>query len=835
MRQYQDIKSQYPNVILFFRMGDFYELFLDDAITAAPVMEIALTSRQSKIPMAGIPHHSADIYLTRLLENGYSIAIAEQEPDPLNPRLMCRRVRRVITPGTVVEENLLQSIANNYLMALVQNHDSYGLSFADISTGDFFSFIIKKTIPETRENLLQVFRDQCAKFTPREILLPTELYNEIIPVPEQKRIVAIEDWRGSPSEGRRQVESMYKQNLAGLGYDKSFCISLGAVSLILHYVQKNFPDSNDKFILQAPLFRSIETQFMQLDEYSIRYLDIVHNQNEGGSKRTLYDVLDDCQTNIGKRFLKESLLFPLLSVDDIIKRNIKIEYLVANEKLCAILTKNLKEVSDLERILSRITAGKAAPRDLIAVQKTLEVSLFLSEIFKQHPHFNLADGVYLEVPEELASLCMRIGREVNPEPPAFLPSNTPFIQEGLDERLDKARLAMKADNTWISDFEKSERQKTNMSSLKVKYNKLHGYFIEISRHQAKNLPKEYYRKQTLVGYERFSNEELSNIEVNIREAETIVNKIEQERFNILCQLVISHSTLIKKLTRTIGELDFFLSLANIAFKREWVRPEWIKEDIIEIIDGRHPVIEHYLSAGEQFTPNDLYLDAKENVIGILTGPNMAGKSTYIRQIALIQLMAQIGSFVPAKKARLGVRDSILTRMGSGDNLTRGESTFFVEMLQVARILNKCTSRSLVVMDEVGRGTSTYDGLAIAWSVIEHLNNPKHARPFTLFATHYHELTELGKNHGILNLTMEVHEVKGKVIFLHRVKPGIADRSYGIHVAHLAGLPQSLIVRANNKLTELEDNVTEDTKMQTVLFKAKQRTNKEEQNSLFQNT
>ena len=837
MRQYQTLKQKYPHAILFFRMGDFYELFLEDAQKAAPLMEVALTNRQGQIPMAGIPYHSAELYVSRLLEKGYHVAIAEQETDPHNPHLMCRRVRRVITPGTVVEEKLLNSLSHNYLMAMVHNHECYGVALADISTGDFFTFELKKYSSREdlarpngyikKSELLQVFRDQYAKFSPREVLVPVELYNELRSSPEQKNsltLIAIEDWKASPLEGRHQIEKHYKQSLKGLGYEKERSISLGAASLILHYVQQNFPDED--FALQAPLFRSMTEHFMQFDEHSIRNLEIIQNQNERGNERTLYSILDLCQTSAGKRFLRESLLLPLLDLKRIHKRQRIVNHFVQQRALSGTIQEELKGISDIERILSRIGAGRGAPRDLLAVTLTIQKALRLSALFQkcklnnEDNHEENWSSNLIVVPEELSSLAMRIQREVHPEAPALLPGSTPFLQSGLDERLDKARQAAQEGSNWIINFEKEERQRIGVNSLRVKYNKIHGYFIEISRQQAKQVPSDYYRRQTLVGYERFSNQKLTELETILNESESIIQKIEQERFKDLCQAVLAKGKEIKKLMRQLARLDFFLSLANVAFKKGWVMPKIHTESKIEIKAGRHPVVEHYLPVGEKFSPNDLSLDSQSRALAILTGPNMAGKSTYIRQIALIQLLAQIGSFVPAESASLGVRDRIFTRIGAGDNLTRGESTFFVEMLETARILNQSTRQSLVIMDEVGRGTSTYDGLSLAWAIVEHLTNPRGARPLTLFATHYHELTALDQNPGIFNLTMEVHEQDGEVLFLHRVRSGVADRSYGIHVAHLAGLPRSLIQRAQQKLEELEAKGTLAPEAQSALFASK---------------
>ena len=470
MRQYQELKRKYSHAILFFRMGDFYELFLEDAQKAAPLMEVALTRRQSQIPMAGVPYHSAEIYIKRLLEKGYHVAIAEQEVDPRNSNLMCRRVHRVITPGTVVEEKLLDTLGHNYLMAMVSNHEAYGLALTDISTGDFFAFTLKKhsSEPFDKGEFLQIFHDHYVKFSPREILLPTEFYNELSQVPERKSLIAMEDWKASPLEGRRQIESRYKQSLKGLGYKNERDISLGAVSLILHYMQQNFP--SEEFRLGAPVFLSMAKDFMQLDEHSIRNLDIVQNQNEGGTERTLYSVLDLCQTSFGKRFLKERLLLPLLDLKRIRERQRIVKYLIEETELRNAAREELKASSDLERVLARMGTGRGAPRDLLALSMTIQKALKLSKLFQKKTGLasisapssgSNGDQEFelIKVAEELVSLSVRIKNEVHPEAPPLLPGKSPFLRSGLYEDLDQAREAGRERESMDSRFRKKKSEK----------------------------------------------------------------------------------------------------------------------------------------------------------------------------------------------------------------------------------------------------------------------------------------------------------------------------------------------------------------------------------------
>ena len=809
MRQYLLLKNQYTDTVLFFRMGDFYEIFLEDARIAAPIMDIAVTHRSKEIPMAGVPYHSAEIYIRRLLEAGKNVAVAEQEPDPKNPKLMQRRVRRIITPATVLEDGLLDSLRHNYLMSMVFHPQKSGLAFADISTGDFFSFEVSygKESSPCVERSLETFRDYYAKFSPKEVLLPVDLYKEFQDIPEREKFILMESWKANIAEGRRQIEDFYGQNLKGLGYDDTWSIALGAVSLILHYLRKNFPDRNT--LLQAPVFRTLGESWMQLDEKTIKNLDLVENQNEKGSSHTLFGILDHCRTSSGKRFLRENILFPLLQKDAILKRQKAVSFLLTDTLLRKYVGEHLSKISDLERILSRIHAGKGAPRDFSMISSTIEQANQMQALFLQKMEScNKGEKALLEsflsVPEELLQIQERIHAEVEDEPPAVLPGNSPFIKRGVNSTLDRALDASQQGSRYISRLEEEERTKTKISSLKIKYNKIHGYFIEINRSQSSKIPPDYYRTQTLMGTERYSCPRLSELEASLGEAEATIQKIEYEYFKSLCQTVQNEHFTLKDLMKRLSEIDFFVSLAETAEKKEWVLPEFVDSAQMKLCKARHPVIEHYLSIGTEFVPNDLFLDSSGDFLAILTGPNMAGKSTFIRQTALIQLLAQMGSFVPAQKATLGIVDKIFTRIGSSDNLTRGESTFYTEMLETARILNQCSNHSLVIMDEIGRGTSTYDGLSLAWAIAEHLSDPEFQLPLTLFATHYHELTQLEENRaGVLNLRMEVVEKDGKMLFLHRVLEGSTDRSYGICVAQLAGIPASVIQRAKEKLSQLE--------------------------------
>ncbi len=807
MRQYLELKKKYEGAILLFRMGDFYELFTEDAILAAPIMEVALTKRQNNIPMAGIPYHSADTYIQKLLNAGHKVAIAEQIVDPNNAKLMQRRVVRVLTHGTLVEEKFLPQPEHNYIMSMISNFETYAFALADVSTGDFISFEVKSIISKDKLNpremkgalekeCVQMFYDQSARFKPREVLVTVDTYNTLKQLPEKKDFVIIEDWKASPTEGRNLIHIKYSQSLKGLGYLNEWSLSLGAVGMLLHYINDHFP-SEQGFLLHAPVYRSFEEEYLSLDEQSIANLDLVYNQREGNQNRTLYSVLNTCETSAGRRLLKENIVLPLKNKAKILARQSFIEQLNQEKSISNEIRSHLKEIHDLERILARISGGKGAPRDILATCSTIRVSFQLSEILKNIKSSYLK----IEVPETLLSLARRIENEITSEPPAVLPGTSPFVREGCHQGLDKARQAEREGGEWILDFERQERERTGLSSLRVKFHKFSGYFIEVSRVQAKSMPEEYYRKQTLTNYERFSSPRLVELETILGNAEETIHKIEAEYFQDLLREILSLSVPIKRIMQELAELDFLLSLAFIAAKKKWTKPIFEDGMVMHLEESRHPIVEEYMDLGEQFVSNDIHLNKEKN-LALLTGPNMAGKSTYIRQAGLIQILAQMGSYVPAKKAVMSVCEQIFTRIGSGDNLTRGESTFFTEMLESARILNQAGPRALVIMDEVGRGTSTSDGLALAWAMVEFLSASLGPRPLVFFATHYHELTQLGgldSHYGIYNLTMEVLEEGGNVVFLHKVRKGVASHSYGIYVAKLAGLPERVIHRAQEIL------------------------------------
>lgn len=801
MRQYLDLKKGYPDAILFFRMGDFYEMFMEDAEKAAPIMDIAITHRQNSIPMAGVPYHSVDTYISRLIGAGEKVAIAEQESDPGNPKLMRRAVKRIITPGTLLEDSLLQGSFHNYILSISELHHSCGFAIADISTGSFFTMEIE--LPEENKDLLQQeLRYLFAKYSPREILLSSDLqkkYKELLPEAE-KILTPCEPWKASPIEGKRQIQRYFSADLRGLGYENDQAASIGAASLILHYLDVTLPEG--KNILGPPVFQQEEKIGMRLDEQTIRNLDLIFNYQEGTHNRTIFGVTNFCRTAPGRRRLKEAILAPLLKKDDITLRHEMLDYLVSNQSASEKISLLLDQTSDLERILSRQIAGKGAPRDFIALRKSYKAAVELLNLFKSFPESVKYFQNLITLNGDLENFADEIENKIVSEP-AAIAGKSPFLNRGINPELDNARDALEKGSQWILNFETKERERTSISTLRVRYNKVVGYFIEISKGQADKAPENYERRQTLVGNERFTCHELKELETTILQADEIIERIEHEAFRHFAKRLLELQNPIKILAKELAEIDFLFSLARAALLHNWSKPIITEDGQLLIEDGRHPVVEAFLPPGESFVPNSTNIDNSNRSFAILTGPNMAGKSTFIRQIALIQLMAQIGSFVPARHAVISIADRIFTRIGASDNLTRGESTFYVEMVETARILNQATERSLVIMDEVGRGTSTYDGLSIAWAVAEYFSGEDEKKPRVLFATHYHELTVLESRNGIFNLTMDVREEKGKVVFLHRVMDGKADQSYGIHVAVIAGLPPEVTQRASEKLKELE--------------------------------
>ena len=780
MKQYLEIKRQYPDCILFFRMGDFYEMFFEDARTASRILEIALTSREKgereKVPMCGIPYHAASPYIAKLLQHGYKVAICEQVEDPRAARGIVRReVVRVITPGMAVEEESLGD-ENNYLMALCEEEGSYALGFLDLSTGDF-----KGCLLEGRELL----EGEITKNSPREALLPAGMKAM------GKYLEKLFPWM---LINYLPVEYFDAQGVERFSEDSPPPPLQRAAGAILRYVletQKVEP----AHIRPLEVYRT--EQYLILDETTQRNLELFSPLRGSGRKGSLLGVLDRTVTAMGRRRLRQWLAYPLRDLVEIGRRLEAVASLKETPLERDTLREILEGVSDIERLNARLALGRANPRELVALKESLErvpeirerLLSFGSDLLQE-----IAQGL-----DPLEEVVQKIRERIVDDPPATVTEGG-IIQDGYHQELDELRSISREGKGWIAKLEAEERRRTGIPSLKVGYNQVFGYYIEVTRPNLPLVPEDYVRKQTLKGAERFITPKLKEYERKVLGAEERIKALEYELFLRLREELMAYCPRIQGLARRLSELDVLISLAQVAEENRYVRPSLTEEDRIEIKEGRHPVIEQ-MDLPEPFVPNDALLD-QQNRILIITGPNMAGKSTYIRQVALIVIMAQMGSFVPAKEAEVGLVDRIFTRVGASDNIARGESTFMVEMKETAAILQGATPRSLVILDEIGRGTSTFDGLSIAWAVAEYLHDVK--GPKVLFATHYHELTELASRlPGVKNYHIAVREWKGEVVFLRQLLPGGMSRSYGIQVARLAGLPQEVIGRAKEVLSELE--------------------------------
>lgn len=769
MRQYLEVKEKHPDGIVFFRMGDFYEMFLDDAKIASSILDITLTKRQNQIPMAGIPFHATESYISRLISAGKKVVVCEQtKPDDPKAKIMTREVVRIITPGTVVEDNLIGTYQNNYISLYLKEKNSIYLAFADVSTSELVYYHFSELESEK-------IYDTIKRFAPKEIIYTEE--------------------GGSPDLGKDPKTILSKLPAENLPNKKT-----SGVDTIVHlfdaYLKYNYRNQN--FVFKTPK-RILESDYLVLDEQTVSHLELVENQNDKG--HTLFSILNHCTTSTGKRFLKQRILFPTRDPKKILSHWDKIEILSKSKKERSLIKQHLSEIVDLERILTRFRVGKANPRDFRGIQKSIE---------NIHRIKSIADTIsysFLPIPDSLLDLQRKMEERLSEgELPVFL-GNSAFLRLGYKNEYDDAYQAKDKGKDWILNLEDRERTSSGLSSLKIRYNKILGYFIEVSKMQAKEVPSHFIKKQTLVTGERFTSEELENLERNILQADEIIDRIEKEEFDFLVAEAVSLFESFLLVSQEIAELDYHISLTECKEENEWVRPEIREDGKLLLTDACHPVVQAFLPIGERFVPNSLQLDPKEDSIAILTGPNMAGKSTFMRQIALNQILFQMGSYLPAKQASLSIVDRIFTRIGSGDNLTKGESTFFVEMKETATILNSFTEDSLILFDEVGRGTSTYDGLSIAWAILEYMSKG-FPRPKTIFATHYHELTELEKGNGIFNLYLDTYEKEGEILFLKKVKRGKSKQSFGIYVAKLAGIPDAVGSRAKEILSGLESKKKE---------------------------
>jgi DNA mismatch repair protein MutS len=799
MKQYHEVKRRFPGKLVFFRLGDFYEMFYEDAVLASRELEITLTSRNkdkggAAIPMCGVPYHSVDGYIARLMKKGYKIAICEQVEDPRTAKkLVQREVTRVLTPGTVVEEMLLEPKDHNYLAALCMAEHGIGLAFIDLSAADFLAteFLGEEAWPKAI--------DELSRFSPKELVLSEQSCNEL-----RQRLLRewSEDWVASSLDDwafnfdyaqRILLEHFNVASLDGFGAcDQS--LSLCAAGALIHYIRDSQLTSLGKV---SALRFFVPSDFMKLDASTVTNLELVQTL-DGSKNGSLLSFLDLTRTGMGARMLKSWLLLPLLSIAELERRQDSVQGLAAAIPILGRLTDKLSQIHDLERLISRVTIGVASPRELLALRDSLRTIPSIRTLLQEHSVPRLCE--IRDLLDPLNDIVILIETAISDDPPAS--ANDPgIIRAGYSQELDELRAIRHSGKGYIASLETRERQKSGIPSLKVKFNQVFGYFIEVTKSNLALVPSHYLRKQTLVNCERFVTEELQAYEEKVLGAEERIALIEKELFAEVRKAVAAQGSRVQATARLLGELDAYASLSEVALKNDYVRPMLTNGDEILIREGRHPVVE---LQSRPFIPNDLYLNSTTDQLTILTGPNMGGKSTYLRQTALIVILAQMGSFVPAKEARIGCVDRIYTRVGASDNLARGRSTFMVEMIETANILNTATLRSLILLDEVGRGTATFDGLSLAWAIAEYLVQNQVHRAKTLFATHYHELTKLSEVHpGVKNYCMAIQEAGKEIVFLRKVTPGAADKSYGIEVARLAGMPREVLMRAAKILERLQ--------------------------------
>jgi len=798
MEQYLKIKADYQDTILLYRMGDFYETFYDDARVISKELGIALTKRahgkSADVPLAGFPYHALDNYLYKLVQTGHRVAICEQVEDPkLAKGVVKREVIEVVTPGATLSEKLLDHKSNNFLAALHFAENNIGLALSDISTGEFYVSEIK----------LNQLIEQLLAFQPKEILIASDKADELssfvsnyIPVIITKR----EDWMFHFEYAQELLLNQFHvHSLKGFGVD-TLPSAISAAGAVINYLQENYKSSLDHIRKLKVINLS---EHMILDEATRRNLEIQNPLRENTDGKTLIEVIDFTKTAMGGRLLRKWINQPLRIESEIYNRLDLVEELYLNKELPKELQESLRNCPDMERLIGKVATARANGRDLIYLKNSLKIIPELKRLIKG---FNLPglDSVADKL-EEMDDIVDLVEDAIVDDPPLTLMEGG-LIKRGYSDELDKLFNIAHHGKEWLVAQQEEERKRTGISTLKINYNKVFGYYIEVTKTNLDKIPQEYIRKQTLVNAERFITPELKEMEEEILSAEDKMNSMEYEIFQKIREKIAGQTEKIQLNSHLIAFLDCLVSFAGVAIENEYVRPRITDTHILNLKKSRHPVVEKFMRPGEEFVPNDVSLNPDNEQIWIITGPNMAGKSTFLRQVGLIVFMAQIGSFVPAEEAEIGLVDRIFTRVGASDNLARGESTFLVEMNETANILNNATDRSLVLLDEIGRGTSTFDGLSIAWAVSEYLHNEKTIQAKTLFATHYHELTELAILYPkIKNYNVTVEEWDNKIIFLRKIIPGGTDNSYGIHVAQMAGLPRSVIERAREILNNLEAN------------------------------
>ena len=797
MKQYMQTKEEYKDCILFYRLGDFYEMFFDDALTASKELEITLTGKncglEERAPMCGIPYHAVDSYLNRLVSKGYKVAICEQVEDPKTAKgIVKREVIRVVTPGTNLDTQGLDETKNNYIMCIVYMADRYGLSVADVTTGEY---LVTELDSQTK------LMDELYKFMPSEIVCNEAFYMSGLDLDDLKNrlhmaIYSLEAWYFDDALCRETLQEHFKvASLEGIGLSDYECgmIASGALLKYLEETQKN------SLSHMSRLTRYATGNYMVLDSATRRNLELVETLREKQKRGSLLWVLDKTKTAMGARTLRKYVEQPLIDKKSIVKRLDAVAELKDNAICREEIREYLNPVYDLERLVGKITYQSANPRDLIAFQSSLSMLPSVKCILKDMES-DLLKEIYEEL-DPLEELCDLVGRAIQEEPPLAMKEGG-IIKDGYNEEVDRLRKAKSEGKNWLADLETKEREKTGIKNLRIRYNKVFGYYLEVTNSFKDLVPDYYTRKQTLANAERYIIPELKELEDTILGAEDKLCALEYELYCEVRNTIAAELTRIQRTAKAVAKLDVIASLALVAERNNYVRPKINEKGVIDIRDGRHPVVEKMIP-NDMFIANDTYLDDKKQRISIITGPNMAGKSTYMRQAALIVLMAQLGSFVPASSANSGRVDRIFTRVGASDDLASGQSTFMVEMNEVANILRNATSKSLLILDEIGRGTSTFDGLSIAWAVVEYISNSKLLGAKTLFATHYHELTELeGKISNVNNYCIAVKEKGDDIVFLRKIVKGGADKSYGIQVAKLAGVPDPVINRAKEIVEEL---------------------------------
>ena len=799
MQQYLETKKQYKDCIIFYRLGDFYEMFFEDAITASKELEITLTGKncglEERAPMCGVPYHAVDSYLNKLVTKGYKVAIVEQVEDPATAKgIVKREVVRIVTPGTNLNTSALDETKNNYLMSIVCVENCFGIAIVDITTGDFF-------VTEVENN--RALLDEIYKFMPSEIICNDAFLLTGIDIDDLKNrlnitLFQLELWYFDDDMCKKALTDHFKvYDLSALGID-NYDVGTNAAGALMQYLTETQKNSLSHLTQIIPYSTN---KFMILDTSTRRNLELCETLREKQKRGSLLWVLDKTKTAMGARMLRSYIEQPLIDKESIIKRQKAIEELNKSLITRDELREYLSPIYDLERLISKVAYKSANPRDLIALLNSLKMLPHIKTVIQ-----DFKSPLFKEITEELDVLddiTSLIDNSINEDPPINIKEGG-IIKEGYNEEVDRLRKAKTEGKTWLAELETKEKEKTGIKGLKIKYNKVFGYYLDVTNSYKDLVPDYYVRKQTLTNSERYTTDELKQLEDVILGAEDKLFSLEYNIFSEIRDEISSQVVRIQTTAKALAKIDVFASLAYVAEHNNYVKPNINEKGIIDIKNGRHPVVEKMMP-DSMFVTNDTYLDMNNNRVSIITGPNMAGKSTYMRQTALITLMAQIGSFVPATSANIGVCDKIFTRVGASDDLASGQSTFMVEMTEVANILRNATPKSLLILDEIGRGTSTFDGLSIAWAVVEHICDIKLLGAKTLFATHYHELTELeGTMKGVNNYCISVKEQGDNIVFLRKIVKGGADKSYGIQVAKLAGVPDSVINRAKELVAELSN-------------------------------